>query len=118
MLTTVSQRTPLCNRSQAVGATVTCLFGSNQPRSSNTATLVLYSLKTKMIVLTCNLKLLPTTYPLLPPVQILALFQNHSDHSLLRLCPFCSDYEFEQNCRETDSNDDVIKSQISERCWS
>lgn len=67
ILTTVSYSTLLRNRSKAVGDTVTCLFGSNQGRSVNTATLVLHSLKTKTTVwlVTSNddIHLTPIPYP-------------------------------------------------------
>lgn len=83
ILTAVSYSTLLCNRSKAVGDTVTCLFCSNQGRSVNTATLVLHSLKTKTTVW-----LVPSNDDISPPVWILIHFQRHSRQVVLSFVPF------------------------------
>lgn len=84
ILTAVSYSTLLCNRSKAVGDTVTCLFCSNQGRSVNTATLVLHSLKTKTTCLTRTLK----WWHIPPPVWILIHFQRIHVRLCLVLSPF------------------------------
>lgn len=100
ILTAVSYSTLLCNRSKAVGDTVTCLFCSNQGRSVNTATLVLHSLKTKTTVW-----LVPSNDDTSPPPRVdFDPFPTHSRQVVLSFVPF--------HIRS------IIKTQITELCWN